>query len=710
MVNIQDVEMYAPQMNDARVVGGRYRLEEVIGRGGMKDVYRGRDLETDERVAVARMIGFEHGVIESEVELAKKVDSPHVARIRDVFVEGDVAYIVSELCTGPTLAQRVEERPFTVDEALPIFLAMAAGLEAIHEACILHRDVKLSNIILRERPGEVSVAILDFGISAPARDNRTSAGVLPASGTLGYMAREAILGERLDARADVYALGICFFEMLSGRPPLSIDGTVFEFLERVRSINAHDLSPLPAMPAPLRELLARMLSMSAAGRPYMPEVRAALAGLLGGERPQATRSAPSSSPSPSPSPANRRSTQALPLLRVASIPHTGRHPDTVVVSGWTWAPLVLLSPLQGKTRVEAYTVEGLRRWSTDVPGDLRRGLTADLDGDGVRELYLFGPSGVACLDARGALLHRQQHAASADSTAFVIDDALAPCLVVDGQRFLRGGRELGPAPRTYEGDGKQLVVARDGRGLAYNGYAGQAFRGAFRTGAAILHHREAGGSFWVAHLEASARPGVLEAKLRVYGPGGKRVQDLSIASSSSATGDARAAKRWQNSEERVFDDNNAPIALEREHGFVVAVPFVGGVGPFSPCVVAFSAPEGKELWRAPLRATKPGSALFADMHGDGRASLLVGAPGAPVRAFDPVTGESQGEGPIAGAPVAYGDPFGTGFAHLITLQDEELAIWRGPPTLPGRVEWAGPRADRWRSGTRARRGTPLGPA
>lgn len=702
MAELQDVEMYAPSMNDARVVGGRYQLEEVIGRGGMKDVYRGRDLQTDEGVAVARMIGIDHELIASEVELAKKVDSPNVARVRDAFVDGDVAYIVSELCQGPTLAQRVEERPFTVEEALPIFLAMAAGMEAIHEACILHRDVKLNNIILRERPGEVSVAILDFGISASASDSRTSAGALPASGTLAYMAREAILGEPLDARADVYALGVCFFEMLTGRPPLTLDGGVFPFLERIRTLDAHDLSSLPPMPTPLRELLERMLAMRAEGRPYMPAVCDALAQLTGGERTEVAR--------PAPTPAPRAQPRPLPLLPVATIPHRGAHPDTVVVSGWTWAPLVLLSPLQGTTRVEAYTVEGLRRWSTEVPGDYRRGLTADLDGDGVRELYLLGPGGLACLDARGALLHRQEHDASAESTAFVIDDALTPCLVVDGQRFLRGGRSLGPAPRTFEGDGKELVVARDGRGLAYNGYAGQAFRGAFRTGAAILHHREAGASFWVAHLEASARPGTLEAKLRVYGPGGRRVQDLSIAAASSDTGDARVARRWHRSEDRVFDDRNAPIALERERDFVVAVPFVGGVGPFAPCVVAFSAPEGRELWRAPLPASKPGSALYADVVGQGRASLLVGAPGMPVRAHDPVTGELQGEGAAEGAPIAYGDPFGTGFAHLITLQDDALALWRGPPTLPGRVEWAGSRADRWRSGTRALRGTPLGPA
>lgn len=702
MTGIQDVEMYAPSMNDARVVGGRYQLEEVIGRGGMKDVYRGRDLQTEEGVAVARMIGIDRRIIESEVELAKKVDSPHVARVRDAFVDGDVAYIVSELCQGPTLAERVEQRPFSVDEALPIFLAMAAGMEAIHQACILHRDVKLNNIILRERPGEVSVAILDFGISAPAADERTSAGALPASGTLGYMAREAILGEALDARADVYALGICFFEMLTGRAPLTMDEGVFPFLERIRTLDAHDLSPLPAMPAPLRQLLERMLSMRAEGRPYMPVVRAALAELVGGE------SAPRARPTPPP--AARTPPRALPLLPVATIPHRGGHPDAVVVSGWTWAPLVLLSPLQGSTRVEAWTVEGLRRWSIEVAGDYRRGLTADLDGDGVRELYLLGPGGLACLDARGALLHRQEHDASADSTAFVIDDALTPCLVVDGQRFLRGGRSLGPAPRTYEGDGKALVVARDGRGLAYNGYAGQAFRGAFRTGAAILHHREAGASFWVAHLEASARPGTLEAKLRVYGPGGKRVQDLAIATASSDTGDARVARRWHSSEDRVFDDRNAPIALERERDFVVAVPFVGGVGPFAPCVVAFSAPEGRELWRATLPASQPGSAIFADIGGQGRASLLVGAPGMPVRAHEPVSGELQGEGAAVGAPIAYGDPFGTGFAHLITQQEDALALWRGPATLPGRVEWAGARADRWRSGLRGLRGTPLGPA
>ena len=706
MIGLQDVEMYAPRMDEARVVGGRYRLEEVIGRGGMKDVYRGRDLQTDEGVAIARLVGYDAHVVESEVALAKKVQSPHVARIRDAFVEEDVAYIVSELCAGPTLAQRVEQRPFTVDEALPIFLAMAAGMEAIHEARILHRDVKLGNVILRERSDEVSVAILDFGISAPSTDSKTAVGMLPAAGTLGYMAREAIMGEEQDARTDVYALGICFFEMLTGKTPVDPGRGVFELLERIRDLEAHDLRPLPAMPSPLKELIAAMLAVEADGRPYMPEVRLVLHALVSAEAPAAARvEAAAAAAAVAPNSGAR----TLPMAEVAAIAHAGRHADTIVVSGWAWAPLVTLQPARGATRVEAYTVEGLRRFSTDVPGDFQRGLTVDLDGDGVRELYLCGPSGIACLDARGALLHRQEHAASAESTAFVIEDPLAPCLVVDGQRFLRGGRSLGPAPRTYEGDGKELVVARDGRGLAFNGYADQAFRGAFRTGAAILQKRDAA-SFWVAHLEVGARKSTLEAKLRIYGPGGRRVAEHTVASSSSPTGDARALQRLRSSEERVFDDCHAPIALERERDFVVVAPFVGAGAPFSPCVVAIEAPTGKELWRHALPASKPGGALFCDAFGDGRPALLLGAPDMKVRALDPTTGEVRAEGHATGTPIAYGDPFGTGYAHLITLQDDEIRLWRGAKTLPGKVEWAGPRADRWRSGTRTLSGTPLGPA
>lgn len=266
------VELPDPRLGT--VIASRYLLEEVIGEGGMATVYRARHKLTDRAVAVKvmnPMLATDPIVRERfrrEARSAQRLTHPNII---EIFDQGDTedgtAFMVMELLQGESLAPVIARGPLDVDRALHIMIQIARGVARAHDLEIIHRDVKPENIFLvRRDDGSDLVKVLDFGIAKSRQDSRlTTQGEL--FGTPQYMAPERITGKDTGGASDIYALGVVFFEMLTGELPFSAPDVATFFIKHmeetprsVRSLNAR-------VPEKLDELVQRMLAKSPGDRP-----------------------------------------------------------------------------------------------------------------------------------------------------------------------------------------------------------------------------------------------------------------------------------------------------------------------------------------------------------------------------------------------------------------------------------------------------------
>jgi serine/threonine protein kinase len=209
-----------------KVVAGRYRLEALLGEGGMGVVYRARHVLID-RVVALKLIrpdlrGETHlrAWMLREARAANRVDHAHIVDIHDVgeTEEGEL-YLVMEYLTGASLSQECAKGPVPITRAVDILEQMCAALARAHDLGVIHRDLKSDNIMLTTRGGRRDfVKILDFGLAALARDPRL-APKGAVFGTPEYMSPEQARGEDATAQSDLYALGILFYEMLTGQLP-----------------------------------------------------------------------------------------------------------------------------------------------------------------------------------------------------------------------------------------------------------------------------------------------------------------------------------------------------------------------------------------------------------------------------------------------------------------------------------------------------------
>jgi serine/threonine protein kinase/Tol biopolymer transport system component len=208
---------------------GPYEVTSLLGVGGMGEIYRARDTRLDRDVAVKvlpaalarnpeRLARFEQ-----EAHAASALNHPHIVALYDVGRERGLAYIVTELLEGQTLAERIAQGPVPVRKALDYAAQAASGLAAAHERGIVHRDVKPANLFVT---GDGRVKILDFGLAKLADSTGPpSADALPpttpglAMGTVGYMSPEQVRGESADFRSDQFSLGCVLYELLAGEAP-----------------------------------------------------------------------------------------------------------------------------------------------------------------------------------------------------------------------------------------------------------------------------------------------------------------------------------------------------------------------------------------------------------------------------------------------------------------------------------------------------------
>jgi eukaryotic-like serine/threonine-protein kinase len=260
-----------------RILGGRYRLGRQLGAGGYGAVFAAEDTITGERVAIkvlspAASTNQELIIrFHREAIAASRVRHPHIVNVADFDVDDDDGhYIVMEQLDGCDLAQRLAESGrFAAARALTIAAQCARGLAAAHRVGVLHRDLKPANIFLvRREGGGETVKVIDFGISklTPIAGDYTD--VTSASkvvGTPSYMSPEQARGACLDARTDVYALGVVLFEMLvgerpfTGRSPLEILGNHLSAPRVAPSTLRGELADCPGLDA----LVLRALSADA---------------------------------------------------------------------------------------------------------------------------------------------------------------------------------------------------------------------------------------------------------------------------------------------------------------------------------------------------------------------------------------------------------------------------------------------------------------
>jgi tetratricopeptide (TPR) repeat protein len=216
----------APPPDEETPFGTRYLLIERLGKGGMGEVWKARDLELNQLVAL-KMIRTElledPGLVERfkhEITLARKVTHRNVTRIHDLGEVGGVRFISMEYLEGRSLKQFVrDEGPLDEEKAIPILRGICEGLQAAHEAGVVHRDLKPQNILIDPNGG---AHIMDFGIAFSGETSGlTQTGAL--IGTPEYMSPEQVRGEKLDARSDIYSLGLIIYEMVTGDLPFTGD-------------------------------------------------------------------------------------------------------------------------------------------------------------------------------------------------------------------------------------------------------------------------------------------------------------------------------------------------------------------------------------------------------------------------------------------------------------------------------------------------------
>jgi eukaryotic-like serine/threonine-protein kinase len=325
------------------LLGGRYRLIERVGSGGMGRVYRARDeiLGRDVAVKLFHSDGIdpadEHRKI-SEAKLLASLNHPSLVTLFDAHVEqGDRSFLVMEFVDGPTLRHRILEGPIDVADAVAMTRDLASGLEAVHEAGIVHRDIKPSNVMMRPASGggrTFHAVLADFGVAHLADATRhTSPGTV--IGTAAYLAPEQVRGEQPMPASDVYALGLLLIEALTGRHPFG-EGSMQETL-------LARLARAPEVPGTLgyrwKSLLTAMTAFDPTARPTAAEVveRAEHLGAAveGGDITQATPSVlESTQPVPTTAP-----TTAVPASEPLS-DGAGRHPSRV---RWLVIALVVLA-------------------------------------------------------------------------------------------------------------------------------------------------------------------------------------------------------------------------------------------------------------------------------------------------------------------------------------------------------------------------------
>ncbi|MGH8310660.1 MAG: serine/threonine-protein kinase, partial [Steroidobacteraceae bacterium] len=251
-------------MSDAPITQlGRYQVRRELGRGAMGVVYEAQDPMLDRTVAIKTILlpgdAAERKIYEArffqEARAAGRLNHPAIITIYDVGREGDLAYMAMELLPGIDLRRRMNETRLSMREVLTLAAEVADGLGFAHEHGVEHRDIKPANIMLSRSGG---VKLMDFGIARDENfDDLTEAGT--GIGTPAYMSPEQVLGDKLDARSDLFSLGVVLYQMVTGKKPFVEDehGSALHKIRLDKHLAARKLNP--EIPRELERIIDRCL-------------------------------------------------------------------------------------------------------------------------------------------------------------------------------------------------------------------------------------------------------------------------------------------------------------------------------------------------------------------------------------------------------------------------------------------------------------------
>src|SRR5437870_4263000 len=244
------------------VLGGRYEILESLGEGGMGAVYKARDRELDRLVALKVIrpdLARNPAIIQrfkQELILARQITQRNVVRIFDLGEASGIKFITMEYVEGQDLHSLLHQhKALAPKDAVEIILQVCRALEAAHGEGIIHRDLKPQNI-MQNKQGRI--VVMDFGLARNVEAaGMTQTGALV--GTMDYMSPEQALGKDLDQRSDLFALGLIFYELLTGKMPYKADSVVASLLkrtqERAAPVSTHDNT----IPQALSSIVSRSL-------------------------------------------------------------------------------------------------------------------------------------------------------------------------------------------------------------------------------------------------------------------------------------------------------------------------------------------------------------------------------------------------------------------------------------------------------------------
>jgi len=270
---------------------GRYVLLRVIGRGGMGTVFEAENVALGRRFAV-KILEPEHAgdrrILSRflrEARVAARIGHPHIVDVHDFGVAEGLPYLVMDLLEGESLASRLRSGPISPYAAIDLVEPVLSALEAAHAAGIVHRDLKPENVFLTQRGGRDHVKVIDFGIASLVEGGAGVSRLTRQGSVLGtpsYMSPEQARGAAIDARSDVYSVGVMLYEMLSGRLPYTEDHPAL-ILAAIATRDPLRLTEIaPHLPRALAEIADRAMAREP-GRRFQTaaELRHALVTLRG---------------------------------------------------------------------------------------------------------------------------------------------------------------------------------------------------------------------------------------------------------------------------------------------------------------------------------------------------------------------------------------------------------------------------------------------
>jgi serine/threonine protein kinase len=245
---------------EKKLLGGRYRIDALIGRGGMSDVYRGMDVVLQRQVAIKILTDRSEDLRKRflrEAQSMARLNHTNIVGVYDAAQNDGVSYIVMELVQGRTLAT-ISPSELTVHTALRYILELLEALAFAHENNVVHRDVKPANIMVLANG---AIKVMDFGLSRRTSEMSSVTNAGEIVGTIAYLSPERFLGKIADARSDLYSVGVVMYEVFTGTVPFKneSDDLVAVIFAHVNEPPAALRAINPAVPAPIERIVLRLL-------------------------------------------------------------------------------------------------------------------------------------------------------------------------------------------------------------------------------------------------------------------------------------------------------------------------------------------------------------------------------------------------------------------------------------------------------------------